>query len=500
MVNQILVSNPALKGVKGDQGNSATDAQVAAAVQAYISANEEVFKGADAPPIDYSQIITEIEAWMQTDAIKPIFTGDAANVDTSALQTSIINAIKVYMDENPNQFKGVDGTSPSINYTTVIEGIKSWMTSSPEVISIFKGAQGNVGLPAPAPDPIDYNIVKNDVDNYLSANLSALVSPTIISNAFVDSSGNLISSLSSAISTSTSQYLAANPPAGASQSQVDGWIASYLSANPQGLTSDQVNTAIGAYLVANPQGLTSSQVNSLIAAYLVANPPAPSLTIETLSPLLVQLGLLTVYNPVINSNTLAFLKASDYANNAIIDASKPPLSWTVQGDWSFSSAEKSLTKTADRENPFTQIKATFSTPVRSFVIVFSFPSGTDSDIMFFGNGLDTGGGGPYLYMSSARAITQSTTTGPTARIKLNNNAPINLGVPLPEIFNDTKYILQVSGMSDYYTNAEYTIGMYYAVRAANFPQGTKFYAAGFYNYALSDAEMNQNYEWFSHTF
>jgi hypothetical protein len=354
----------------------------------------------------------------------------------------------------------------------------------------------------------------------LSANLSALVSPTIISNAFVDSSGNLISSLSTAISTSTSTYLAANPPAGASQSQVDGWISAYLSsnpqgltsdqvnaaigaylvANPQGLTSDQVNTAIGAYLVANPQGLTSAQVNSLIAAYLVANPPAPSLTVETLSPLLVQLGLLTIYDPVINSNTLAFLKASDFANNAIVDAAKPPLTWTVQGDWSFSSVEKSLTKTADRENPFTQIKATFSTPVRSFVIVFSFPSGTDSDIMFFGNGLDTGGGGPYLYMSSARAITQSTTTGPTARIKLNNNAPINLGVPLPEIFNDTKYILQVSGMSDYYTNAEYTIGMYYAARAANFPQGTKFYAAGFYNYALSDAEMNQNYEWFSHTF
>jgi dihydroneopterin aldolase len=162
MVNQILVSNPALKGVKGDQGNSATDAQVAAAVQAYLSANEEVFKGADgvSPVLDYSQIITDIEAWMQTDAIKPIFTGDAANVDTSALQTSIINAIKVYMDENPNQFKGVDGTSPSINYTTVIEGIKTWMTSSPEVISIFRGATGSTGLPAPAPDPIDYNIVK----------------------------------------------------------------------------------------------------------------------------------------------------------------------------------------------------------------------------------------------------------------------------------------------------------------------------------------------------
>jgi hypothetical protein len=236
MVSNILTTNPSLKGLKGDPGDNATDSQVAAAAAAYIQANEQEFKGADgvSPTIDYSQVISAIETWMQTDAIKPIFTGDAANVDLTSLTNSVKDGVLAYMAANPNQFKGqngADGVSPTLNYSTIIEALKSWMQSSPEIISIFKGATGNTGLPGQTPS-IDYNIVKNDVNNYLSANLSSLVSPSVIQSAFVDSDGILTTPLSNAIDTSTTTYLTAHPPAGASQSQVDAWIAAYLTANP----------------------------------------------------------------------------------------------------------------------------------------------------------------------------------------------------------------------------------------------------------------------------
>jgi hypothetical protein len=48
----------------------------------------------------------------------------------------------------------------------------------------------------------------------------------------VDSSGNLIAPISTALQTDVNEYLTVNPPSGADQTQVNSWIGDYLQANP----------------------------------------------------------------------------------------------------------------------------------------------------------------------------------------------------------------------------------------------------------------------------
>jgi hypothetical protein len=368
---------------------------------------------------------------------------------------------------NPNQFKGesgADGVSPSLNYTTLIEGIKTWMQSSPEVISIFRGTTGLPGDDA----SINYNIVRNDVNTYSAAHLSDLVSPSVIQSAFVDSNGNLIGSLSSAVSSSASSYLAANPPPGASQSQVNSWVASYLSANPQGLTSDQVNTAIAAYLVANP-------INSL--------------TVEALAPLLTQLGVsftglsfvsLAQPSSIVSLSTpLNFDSAASKWDDLIIPTT----------GWSFDSTNKTLDKTSNTPNAL--IFQSPATTVKSFVIVIKYaplnPNGPSAKVVI--STPDGGGGENYIAWNGVKFYSGGQIGAYRANVDGTFvNRDENFSTRLDD---DNYHILQFTNMNMTDWLSTKRINDFEGFHGTT---GTKIQLVAVYTSNLSDAEMTANYQ------
>ena len=416
--------------------------------------------------------------------------------------------------------QGSIGDTAVIDYSQVVSSIESWI-QQPSIQAIFvgaTGASGNPGLPGQTPN-IDYNIIHSQILSYIAANISTFIpSTTQIQTAFVDSSGNLIPAFTTALTPVIDYYIGTNPslftgptgsvgPIGIGNTGPTGLAGSNGIQGIQGIVGSTGPTGIagsnGIQGVQGIQGIIGStgptgNVGSmgLVGSTGATGPVGAtgsnaSLTIATLSPLLTQLGV--SFSLPYSVSLAQASNLTSLATPATWNSSNNWTGWSVDtANWTWNNTNKVVLKTTDAVSKFT-----FSTNVhsiKSVVIVAkivlptntnlcSFYDSTSGGGRVFANGFSSGQTNGVLYVAIA---------GSSVRQMFDTNyANIGQTLGISSTWNQSVYHIIQFTNCDFSAWNDISIGGY--ATGTQFLTNSEIQLFATYSTNLSDADLLANY-------